>query len=139
MLLSCPVLLTHLLCRYGVGRQRGSAQTAASAPRLMWMSVRRGRSGQFADEVSRDGRGVGLSAGSPGAAGVEVGNHRGLPVGGDEPQLGQGGEAHGDHGGPGVVGTAEEGGAGRQVPAVAGDQLDVEALRASVRQVHGDP
>jgi hypothetical protein len=35
------------------------------------------------------------------------------------------------------VGAAEDGRAGRQVPAVAGDQLDVEALRAGVRQVHG--
>jgi hypothetical protein len=35
------------------------------------------------------------------------------------------------------VGAAEDGRAGWQVPAVAGDQLDIEALRGGVRQVHG--
>jgi hypothetical protein len=41
--------------------------------------------GQHAVGVSGAGRARGLSAGSPGAAGVEVGDHRGLPAGRGEP------------------------------------------------------
>src|SRR5689334_14904284 len=77
-----------------------------------------------------------LLARTPRVAGVEVGGHRGLPAGRLEPELAHLGECHGDLGAPRAVGAAEDGSAEGQVPAVAGDQLDlvVSGLRRGLAQ-----
>src|SRR6478609_3755314 len=66
-----------------------------------------------------------LLARAPRVAGVEVGGHRELPAGRLEPELAYLGEVDGDLGAPGAVGAAEDRFAEGQVPAVAGDQLDL--------------
>src|SRR5205823_1904578 len=68
---------------------------------------------------------AGLLARAPRVAGVEVGGQRELPAGRLEPELAYLGEFDRDLGAPRAVGAAEDGFAEGQVPAVAGDQLDV--------------
>src|SRR5207248_4572975 len=71
------------------------------------------------------GRCTVLLARAPRVAGVEVGGHGELPAGRLEPELAYLGEFDWDLGAPRAVGAAEDGSPEGQVPAVAGDQLDI--------------